>query len=412
MAILTALPYGVSLSTGRRKYQHDRHIVQTVNSGTMTIYAVADGHGEQRTGHIVSDFVIQRLAETLQSHGVLGYEAFDESCFTKIRAAVRSLDESCISFTSTKQIYAGSTLCCVFRLHDSILCANVGDSRAILISCLPQSSNVHTVQLSRDHVCTDEVERERIERAGGVILNRLLNGYISMSRALGDEDLKMHRNLTPFPFPGKGRPYKDDLFIGDADVTQRPICTGDICTVVASDGLWNYMDNDDVAKVIFKSLLNGGNVKDAADAVVKRTLSKGGCDNITVVIGLLVPLHVAQSWIRSSVKGQRMYEKSPDAHSSTSTSHATDWSGDGDLSSVVETDSILRLHRKKDRTIRFTRTVKGVSPNHKSLPHHWQRQEGGEEVETNEPKYKSLIWRFATRIKSNQSAPLDSSPND
>lgn len=293
----TPNPHGVHSSPGKRGYQHDRHVVQSINSGHTTIYAVADGHGPHDTGHIVSQHIVHSLLSTLQSHQVISNHHDKPFDSAKINQAILTIDEQCIEITSKHRLYAGSTLCCVVRHQDRLLSANVGDSRAILVSCPPLVSKPQTKQITRDHVCNDAYERSRIERAGGVVVDGLLNGYISMSRALGDEDLKAHRNQTPFPVPGIHSTYSSDLFTAHPDINELPISDHDLCVVIASDGVWNTLDNQTVTTIICKSLLNGSSPSEAAQAVVDRALSKGCHDNATVIVGLLVSLPIAISLI-------------------------------------------------------------------------------------------------------------------
>jgi protein phosphatase 1G len=58
--------------------------------------------------------------------------------------------------------------------------ANAGDSRSVL------SDNGKAVELSFDHKPDNEEEMERIENAGGQIINGRINGGLNLSRAIGD----------------------------------------------------------------------------------------------------------------------------------------------------------------------------------------------------------------------------------
>ena len=61
---------------------------------------------------------------------------------------------------------------------------NIGDSRAVL----GRSNEV--LRLTRDHKATDLEEQERIKIAGGAVVAGRVNGFISVSRALGDWCIK------------------------------------------------------------------------------------------------------------------------------------------------------------------------------------------------------------------------------
>jgi serine/threonine protein phosphatase PrpC len=60
--------------------------------------------------------------------------------------------------------FSGTTLNVVFMVSGKIICASVGDSRSILIK-----NDFSTESLSIDHKPDDELEKERIEKMGGVV---------------------------------------------------------------------------------------------------------------------------------------------------------------------------------------------------------------------------------------------------
>lgn len=274
-------PAAAHAAPGRPNYQHDRHLIHRTSS--TTLYAVADGHGDPSTGHLVSQHALDLLPSHLSHHGLLSSSPCT-NLSSVIHSAILQLDTTLIRSTTQRRLYAGSTLCAV--VHHSnrqLVCINVGDSRAILVAT-PSSRRV--TALSRDHACEDAAERKRIENAGGAVIGGLLNGWISMSRALGDNDLKAHRNLTKFPIAGR-RPYGRDLFIADPDVTNVTLQDDDVAIVIASDGVWSRLSNEAVAKLVMDQLARGANVQEVSEAIVKRALKRGSTDNVTALVALV-----------------------------------------------------------------------------------------------------------------------------
>merc|ERR1719203_773643 len=86
----------------------------------------------------------------------------------------------------------GCTAVCVLLSETEVLCANAGDSRALL--CRAGKA----VELSHDHKPNDEPERKRIEAAGGRVeeipvgtrMHYRINGNLNLSRAIGDLGFK------------------------------------------------------------------------------------------------------------------------------------------------------------------------------------------------------------------------------
>ena len=81
--------------------------------------------------------------------------------------------------------------------------ANAGDSRAVL------SRNHKALALSEDHKPDLEIEKERIEKAGGYVHNGRVNNSLALSRSLGDFEFKHFST----------RPYEQQAVISLPDVT-------------------------------------------------------------------------------------------------------------------------------------------------------------------------------------------------
>lgn len=220
---------------------------------THDLCGVFDGHG----GPKVSSYLAQNLQAAVQNTQTL-------------HTALAQLDEQVLQIRHWS--YQGSTAVVLYIMtqhnDDVVWVANVGDSRAVL------SHQSRAVPLTRDHKPNDPHERARIEAAGGTVeLDGFLdpqgvpfgcyrvNGNLAMSRAIGDR-------------------------------SERPIVTAepDICSfeltrdcdfvVLATDGLWDVMDNEEVVQYIHKY----GQREEVASWLVEEALRRGSLDNITVVI--------------------------------------------------------------------------------------------------------------------------------
>lgn len=270
---------GAHTTSGKRAYQHDRFLIH--HTTRISLYAVADGHGCPTNGHVVAEHICQDLVRLLEAYGLLG-DISRSDAGARLQKAIAELDTRCLHKTATLRVYAGSTLCLVLydRVDNVCLVANVGDSRVVMVK------DMEVCALSRDHVPTDSEERARIEEAGGWVIGGMLNGYVSMSRALGDEDLKGHRNMTKFADAGRKK-FGERLFTGEAEIGKWEIESGDLALVLASDGVWGKMSNHMVGEVVRGAVGKGKEVGEIAKAVVKKAMGKGSCDNVTVVVGMV-----------------------------------------------------------------------------------------------------------------------------
>lgn len=297
---------GTHTITGRKTYQHDRHIIY--HNEEVSIYGVADGHGNDNTGHLVSEYACNNLISELMHSDVFRSSPKPtlnenyEDTKTKIVQSVDILDKKAIAMTDSQNLFAGSTLNFVIRTQQSneLLTVNVGDSRAILVS-FTTSYELRVKQLSNDHTCTDAKENKRIVGAGGVVIGGLLNGHITMSRSLGNDDLKRFRNHTQFLYPGNA-PYSSDLFINTPDITHHEVSHDeDAYIVLATDGIWKKLSNDYVAKLINKQLRSEDkSLHEIAADVCTKALKRGSTDNSTCLIVPLKELNEIRKMIQNS----------------------------------------------------------------------------------------------------------------
>ena len=138
-----------------------------------------------------------------------------------------------------------------------IYCANVGDSRCVLIS------NSGCKRLSHDHKCEDENEFNRIKKNGGNIINDRVQGKLALTRALGDFSLKKFGVIST-PFINRVDLNDNDKFV-----------------ILCSDGVWDILNEEDLFYYCFKY---GETAKELAEHIVKESLKKGATDNISCLV--------------------------------------------------------------------------------------------------------------------------------
>jgi len=288
--------YDVSVRAiqGGRIYMEDEYIVG--NGGRF--FGVFDGHG----GGGVSNFLATNLLKEIQQQKKRkqweeqdkttdDYKISLSSLVSAIRSAFETVESEILAVKEFA--YQGSTAVTV-TIHEeerdgsrTILSANVGDSRAVLCR------NGKAVDLTRDHKPNDEREKARILAMGEKIewdnfgkVYRVRN--LSLSRAIGDS----------FAKPAVSPEVEIKMF--------RINKEEDEFMVLASDGLWDVMESQEVVNFIKKktdTLMAGSrddvairirNVrrKNMSRYVANEALKRGSGDNICVVIVWLKPLEV------------------------------------------------------------------------------------------------------------------------
>lgn len=84
----------------------------------------------------------------------------------------------------------GCTACVCIITKDEVICANAGDSRAVVCK------KGVAVEMSYDHKPENQEEKDRIVKAGGYVEENRVKGMLNLSRALGDLEYKLDPELA------------------------------------------------------------------------------------------------------------------------------------------------------------------------------------------------------------------------
>jgi len=154
----------------------------------------------------------------------------------------------------------GSTACIIYITKENnkkfLYCANIGDTRCIILR------NNSFERLSYDDRASDDNEYNRIVNNGGIVFAGRVYGQLMLSRAFGDWELKNYGVISV--------PH----------VMRIEICQNDKFVVVASDGIWDVLSDNDVYNMSFQF----GNSKDFCDHIIKSAIEKGTMDNISCFV--------------------------------------------------------------------------------------------------------------------------------
>lgn len=270
---------------GKRKTMEDYLIVDDSNFiPKHNIFAIFDGHGSDECAKFMKDNflrVFYNHDEIKKYRDVLlevDPEYFDtvlffydndiQKIFTEIFAELDNIYFQYISNDTSKSHENGTTANIILITPYKIICANLGDSRSILIR---ENSNIPCV-LSIDHTIDYDFYRLRLVGANISSDNRLIskNGHLlNLSRSLGDFDYKKILNGA-----------NDDFVsvIPDVKIVSRSV--DDIYIVMGCDGVWDVFSNIEMIHFINKNKSKGN----IADILCVESLMRGSTDNITCII--------------------------------------------------------------------------------------------------------------------------------
>lgn len=243
------------------------------------VYAVFDGHG----GSECSEFVAGRMIGALLSNRDF-YTQGDLS--RPLLEIFRNVDQEFLATGADGDPpFSGSTCIMAIVRGSRLITANVGDSRAIL--CRARRG----VPLSEDQKPNRPDEQRRIERAGGFVEMDRVNGWLAVSRAFGDFDYKF---ATSVDGRYRAQDHHQQLVICDPEVKEFSIDRECDFLVLACDGIWDVLSNQDVCNLCYDvrtQLSKKGrwspsvqSAKQIAETVVREALNRASTDNCSAVV--------------------------------------------------------------------------------------------------------------------------------
>ncbi|XP_040583915.1 protein phosphatase 1G [Lepeophtheirus salmonis] len=172
---------------------------------------------------------------------------------------------------------SGCTAVVGLIVKDELFVANAGDSRCVVCR------NGEAIEMSIDHKPEDDIEKERIVKAGGNVTNDgRVDGGLNLSRALGDHAYKLKKTL----------PLIEQMISPQPDIrTLKLDPKTDTFIILACDGIWNSMSSQEVVDFIKPRIeQNPDKLSSICEELFDVCLAPDtsgdgtGCDNMTAVI--------------------------------------------------------------------------------------------------------------------------------
>ncbi|KAK2988500.1 hypothetical protein RJ640_014515 [Escallonia rubra] len=238
------ITHGFHLVEGKSNHAMEDCLVskfEELDNNELGLFAIYDGH----MGHDVAKYLQSNLFDN-----ILKEHDFWINTESAIKRAYHSTDKDILeqSFHLGK---GGSTAVTAILINgEKLVVANVGDSRAVI--CKKGLAK----QLSVDH--EPSKEKKLIESKGDV---PRVDGQLAVARAFGDKSLKRHLSSEP------------DVLVEVIDDDAEFI-------ILASDGLWKVMSNQEAAD----SIKNMKDAQAAAKHLARAAQSRKSRDDISCIV--------------------------------------------------------------------------------------------------------------------------------
>jgi serine/threonine protein phosphatase PrpC len=153
--------------------------------------------------------------------------------------------------------FAGCTANVALIVKNEIFVANAGDSRCVLFS------DGKAIAMSEDHKPELDQEKDRIQKAGGYIVDGRINGNLNLSRAIGDLEYKKDTD----------RKVHEQLIIAVPELKQRTLTSADQMLLLGCDGIWECYTNQQITEFVWSKLKDGKKINEAVEALLDHILA-------------------------------------------------------------------------------------------------------------------------------------------
>lgn len=240
-----AYAYGLTNIGQMRELNEDAfRICGFENGKPLGVCVLADGMGGHNAGEIASQTAVQIISDGLASD----FDEEDKDALAQSMAATLDMANSEIynmSLHNREQAGMGTTTVLAFVKEDFVRIANIGDSRAYLIT------DKKIRKITTDHSVVEELVK---------------SGSITREEARNHPD----KNIIT-------RAVGTEKFV-DADFYDYKASPEDVI-LLCSDGLYEMLDEIEIKRIVN----NSESLCDAVNKLVDAANKNGGYDNITVV---------------------------------------------------------------------------------------------------------------------------------
>ena len=259
----------------RRNTMEDVHRIVPSLPGApeYSYFGVYDGHG----GRQIVDFLEEGLEVNVSKELQEGDEA---GILERLSRAFLITDMQSRRLNITTS--GATAVCALLRTGKEgdkvtskmLYVANVGDSRAVLLTKIDQPADGGSGYLARrlsfDHRAEDPGEQQRIKDAGGFITRGRVLGILAVSRSFGDHGMKDFVTAEPYT----------------TETNLLTCCQGGDCPVLilACDGVWDVLSDQEAGDLVLERFRAEGPFSSAAQLLVDTAIQKGSADNITAIV--------------------------------------------------------------------------------------------------------------------------------
>ncbi|KAM6555531.1 hypothetical protein CsatB_002550 [Cannabis sativa] len=293
LADVAGVRWGSTSLQGPREEMEDDVVLRSDGLDGFSFAAVFDGHGGSASVKFLRDELYKECCTALQG-GLLLTEKHFNTISDALQEAFQKADQKLLNWLELngEDDESGSTATVILVGNDMMFVSHIGDSCVVL----SRSGKVEVLSDPHRPYGSNKVslqEIKRIREAGGWIVNGRICGDIAVSRAFGDQRFKTKKNEMLKKGVEEGRwtekfvsrvKFNGDLVTASPDVFQVALGKDAEFVLLASDGLWDYINSSEAVDFVRNQLRQHGDVQLASEKLAEAALDRRTQDNVSIVI--------------------------------------------------------------------------------------------------------------------------------
>lgn len=251
--------YSENPNLEHRKEMEDFHYIKALLNKKLncSYFGLFDGHSGKEVGMYLMENMHKIISQELKNNNVENLENMKNV----VKNSFEKIDKEINNQNFKNETGSTGTVLLLFKDNNSktgksLMCANVGDSKAYLI----KKNEIKLI--TKDHKCNDANEVKRIRDTGGVVFRERVFGTLMLTRSFGDKEMKKYGVLsTP-------------------DIFSKNIEEDDMFVIIASDGVWDVVEEDEIFKLSQEKISSS----DFSKKIIKLAEERDTHDNISCIV--------------------------------------------------------------------------------------------------------------------------------
>lgn len=290
----------ISIATNLKVFSKDIKININSDIPVINFFGIYDGHNGSYTSEKLRDKLIKHiifnddfLIRTEQSI-INAFKKIDEEIKSEIikNDIKTSISKNNLNIMNTESVNinssennienSGSSALVCLTINDIFYVANLGTCQGIISS--DQSSKIF--YLTKEHSLSDENERERVQKAGGIIYGknnnfRIKQGDLKSGRSIGDVHAKL---LQTEDRPG--------IYLNIPDILQFKLTNKEDFIIFISDSIYEKLETTKIVRNIYECLIEAIDNNYSIDflyslciqRIFKLSIKSGATGSLTCII--------------------------------------------------------------------------------------------------------------------------------